>query len=114
MKASWQEDYFKALISLGLLLPVNPKTDTQKNAIGAILWLDENLARLLLMEPRCLGKEECTDEVIEKSTDFRCWQMLSKKGLRSRANSDSCLGGGRRVGDDGAAGPGSGAAFLRV
>jgi hypothetical protein len=20
-----------------------------------------------------LGKEECTDEVIEKSTDFRCW-----------------------------------------
>jgi hypothetical protein len=31
-----------------------------KNAIGAI-------------EPRCLGKEECTDEVIEKSTDFRGW-----------------------------------------
>jgi hypothetical protein len=30
--------------------------------------------------------------------------MLSKKELRSGANSDSCLGGGRRVGDDGAAG----------
>jgi hypothetical protein len=38
--------------------------------------------------------------------------MLSKKGLRSRANSDSCLFGGRRVGDDGAAGPGSATAFL--
>jgi hypothetical protein len=25
----------------------------------------------LLIELRCLGKEECTDEVIEKSTDFR-------------------------------------------
>ena len=23
------------------------------------------------LEPKCLGKEECTDEVIEKSTDFR-------------------------------------------
>jgi len=44
MKASWQEDYFKALIRLRLLLPVNPKTGTQK----------------------------CdTDEVIDKSTDFR-------------------------------------------
>jgi hypothetical protein len=53
-----------------LLLPVNPK-QALKNAIGAILWLDENLAGLLLIEPRCLGKEECTDEVIEKSTDFR-------------------------------------------
>jgi hypothetical protein len=51
-------------------LPVNPKSGAQ-NAIGAILWLDENLAGLLLIEPRCLGKEECTDEVIEKSTDFR-------------------------------------------
>ncbi len=49
---------------------VNPKTGT-KNAIGAILWLDENLAGRLPLEPRCLGKEECTDEVIEKSTDFR-------------------------------------------
>src|SRR5260370_22200169 len=38
-----------------------------------MLWLDENLAGLLLIEPRCLGKEECTDEVIEKSTDFRGW-----------------------------------------
>jgi hypothetical protein len=59
MKASWQEDYFEALIRLRLLLPVNPKT-APKNAIGAILWLDENLAGLLLIEPRCLGKEECT------------------------------------------------------
>jgi len=70
MNASRQEDYFKALIRLRLLLPVNPKIGTQ-NAIGAILRLDENLARLLLIEPRCLGKEECADEVIEKSTDFR-------------------------------------------
>jgi len=54
MKASWQEDYFKVLIRLRLLLPVNPK-QAAKNAIGAIL-LDENLAGLLLIEPRCLGK----------------------------------------------------------
>jgi hypothetical protein len=54
MRASWQEDYFKALIRLRLLLPVNPKTDAQ-NAIGAILWLDENLAGLLLIEPRYFG-----------------------------------------------------------
>jgi hypothetical protein len=40
------------------------------------------------------------------------WSMLSKKGLRSRANGDSCLEGGRRVGDDGAAGSRSGAALL--
>src|SRR5258707_15553941 len=30
MKASWQEDYFKALIRLRLLLPVNPKAGAQK------------------------------------------------------------------------------------
>ena len=34
MRASWQEDYFKALIRLRLLLPVNPK-QAPKNAIGA-------------------------------------------------------------------------------
>src|SRR4029077_16306109 len=37
-----------------------------------------------------------------------------KRSLRSRANSDSCLRGGRRVGDDGTAGPRSAAALLRV
>ena len=37
--------------------------------------------------------------------------MLSKKRLRSRANSESCLGGGRRFGNDGAAGPRSGQLF---
>jgi transposase len=31
--------------------------------------------------------------------------MLSKKGLSSRANNDSCSGGGGSVGGDGAAGP---------
>jgi hypothetical protein len=61
MRASWQEDYFKALIRLRLLLPVNPKTGAQ-NAIGAILWLDENLAGLLLIE-QMLWHEECPDEV---------------------------------------------------
>ena len=40
MKASWQEDYFKTLIRLHLLLPVNSKTGT--NAISAVLWLDED------------------------------------------------------------------------
>jgi hypothetical protein len=68
MKASWQEDYLKALIRLRLLLPVNPKTGAQK---CDRCHIDENLAGLLLIEPRCLGREECTDEVIEKSTDFR-------------------------------------------
>ena len=70
MKASWQEDYFKALIRLRLLLPSTQK-QAPKNAIGAISWLDENLEGLLLIEPRCWGKEECTDGVIEKSSDFR-------------------------------------------
>jgi len=28
-----------------------------------------------------LGKEECTDEVIEKSTDFRCWPILLQKSF---------------------------------
>jgi hypothetical protein len=41
----------------------------------SILWLDENLAGLLVIEPRCLGEEECTDEVIKKSTDFRLWPL---------------------------------------
>jgi len=56
MKASWQEDYSRALIRLRLLLPVNPKTVTQ-NLIGAILWLDENLAGLLLIEPKRLARK---------------------------------------------------------
>jgi hypothetical protein len=38
-----------------------------------ILWLDENFAGLWAIEPRRLGKEECIDEVIEKSTDFWSW-----------------------------------------
>jgi hypothetical protein len=76
MKASWQEDYFKALIRLRFLLPVNPKTGTQKMrsiTIGAILWLDddENRAGLLLTKPRCFVEQECADEVIDKSSDFR-------------------------------------------
>jgi hypothetical protein len=33
--------------------------------------LGEHLAGLLLIKPICFGKEECTDEVIEKSTDVR-------------------------------------------
>src|SRR5205823_5773374 len=44
--------------------------------------------------------------------NLRKGSMLSKQVLRSRANGDSCLGGGRRVGDDGAAGPRSAAALL--
>ena len=47
-----------------------------------------------------------------EASNIRDGSMLSKKGLRSRANSDSCLRGGRRVGDDGAAGSRSAAAVL--
>jgi hypothetical protein len=52
------------------------KTDAKKCGrirIGAILWLDDdgNRAGLLLMNPRCFIEEECADEVIDKSTDFR-------------------------------------------
>jgi hypothetical protein len=59
-----------------LLWPVNPKTDAKKCdriTIGAILWLDddENRAGLLLTKPGSFAEEECTDEVIDKSTDFR-------------------------------------------
>ena len=55
--------------------PVNPKTDTKKCdriTIGAILWLDDDGIRagLLLTKPRCFGAEKCTDEVIDKLTDF--------------------------------------------
>jgi hypothetical protein len=58
-----------------LVSSVNPETDA-KNAMGPRpvaqrLDDDENLAGLLLIEPRCLGKEECTDEVIDQSFDFR-------------------------------------------
>jgi hypothetical protein len=60
MKASWQEDYFKALIRLRLLLPVNPKTGTQKCDRCRIVARPEPRG-LLLIEPRCLGKEEGTD-----------------------------------------------------
>jgi hypothetical protein len=42
-----------------------------------------------------LGKEECTDEVIEKSTDFRCWPILLKKSkILPRQNSRKSLPAG--------------------
>src|SRR6478672_5727812 len=53
------------------------------------------------------GEEEMVRPTSDATGYIRVGSMLSKKGLRSGANSDSCLGGGRRVGDDGAAGPGS-------
>ena len=64
------------MIRLRLLSPVNPKTDAKKCdpiAIGAMLWLvdDENRAGLLLIKPRWFVEQECADEVIDKSTDFR-------------------------------------------
>jgi hypothetical protein len=64
MKASWQEDYFKVLIRLRLARQT-------KNRHPKMRSVPENLEGLFLIEPRCLGKEECTDEVIKKSTDFR-------------------------------------------
>jgi hypothetical protein len=60
-----------------LLSTVNPEADGQicdHIMIGAILWLeedDENRAGLLLIKSRCFVEEECADEVIDKSTDFR-------------------------------------------
>jgi hypothetical protein len=54
-----------------LISPVNPETEVPI-AIGAILWLDDdgNRAGLLLIKPGCSVEEECTDEVIDRSTDF--------------------------------------------
>jgi hypothetical protein len=40
-----------------------------------------NRAGLLQIKPRCLVEEESADEVIDKSTDFRCWQILLKKSF---------------------------------
>ena len=51
------------MIRLRLLLLVNPK-QAPKNAIGVIFGLDEHLAGLLLIKPRCFGKEEGTEEVM--------------------------------------------------
>jgi hypothetical protein len=31
---------------------------------------------------RCLIEEECADEAIEKSTDFRCWPIASLRRCR--------------------------------
>jgi hypothetical protein len=44
MKASWQEDYFKALIGLRLLLPVNPKTGTQNAKVPIGHWSGSTFA----------------------------------------------------------------------
>jgi hypothetical protein len=56
-----------------LLLPVNPKTNADHISIGSIIWLDDDESRagLLLIEARCFVEEECPDEGIDKSTDFR-------------------------------------------
>src|SRR3984893_5226134 len=70
---------FCTLIRLRLLSPVNPKADAKVRliTIGVILWLadDENRAGLLLIKPRCFVEDECADEVIDKSTDFRRWHL---------------------------------------
>ena len=53
-------------------------------------------------------------DIVRRGRHFAFVPMLSKKELRSGANSDSCLRSGRRVGDDGAAELRSAAAVLRV
>jgi hypothetical protein len=58
--------------------------------IGAILWLHENLAGLLLTEPRCLGKEECTDERNQLTSGdgtFRTWGDVRLQSVM-RTNAD--------------------------
>jgi hypothetical protein len=64
MRASWREDDFKALIRLHLLLPVNPKTGAQKCD-----WCREPRGPPAY-RAEMLGKEECTDEVIENQLTF--------------------------------------------
>jgi hypothetical protein len=39
-----------------------------------------NRAGLLQIKPRCLVEEESADEVIDKSTDFRCWHFSDLTG----------------------------------
>jgi hypothetical protein len=53
--------------------PSQLKNRRQKNAIGAILWLDDdgNRAGFLLIEPHCFGEKTCVVEAIDKSTHFR-------------------------------------------
>ncbi len=85
------------MIRLRLLWPVNPKTDAKKCdpiTIGAMLWLvdDENRAGLILIKPRCFVEEECADEAIDKSTDFRdgtfatCRRVRDVVAIRGKAD----------------------------
>jgi hypothetical protein len=55
------------------ILARQSKNRRDRITIGAILWLDddENRAGLLLIKPSCFVEEECADEAIDKSTDFR-------------------------------------------
>jgi hypothetical protein len=76
-----------------------PSTQKQapKNAIGVILWLDENLAGLLLIESRYLGKEECTDEVIENQlTSGDCTNPTYRGGLTMSVDPGRPEGAGPR------------------
>jgi hypothetical protein len=65
------EDY--TLIRLRLLWPVNPKTDAKNGSVLESGQTMRSRAGLSQIKPRCLVEEESTDEVIDKSTDFRCW-----------------------------------------
>jgi hypothetical protein len=72
------------LIRLLSLRPVNPKSDGEtcdRTTIGAILRPDddENRAGLFLTKPRCFVEQECVDEVIDRSADFRRWSKLVGK-----------------------------------
>jgi hypothetical protein len=51
----------------------NRRQKGDRITIGALLRLDddEHRAGVLLIEPRCFAEEECADEAIDKSTDYR-------------------------------------------
>jgi hypothetical protein len=54
-----------------LLSPVNPKTDAKRCDRITIGAMTRTALAYLLVKPRCFVEQECADEVIDKSTDFR-------------------------------------------
>jgi hypothetical protein len=84
--------------------PISPEF----GLLSRIAQLDQRT----VLPDQCLHSAEADVRPPRRKSGFdRCCR---KRSLRSRANSDSCLRGVRRVGDDGTAGPRSAAALLRI
>jgi hypothetical protein len=54
----------------------DPLTEALRNDARALLGAGRR-GRSDDLETKYVGKEECTDEVVENSTDFRCWHIAT-------------------------------------